>query len=71
LEDGYVCWLPIAIRIEEKGEGFENGNCSLASWFTFNPNHFLQSLTEHWLFENSYKGYEGRIKIENIDLAYY
>ncbi len=29
----------LAIRIEEKGEGFENGNCSLASWFTFNPNH--------------------------------
>jgi len=40
----------VAIRIEEKGEGFENGNCSLAIWFTFNPNQFLQPLTVHWLF---------------------
>jgi hypothetical protein len=36
-------WLGVlvrqrAIRIEEKGEGFENGNCCiLASWFTFQP----------------------------------
>jgi hypothetical protein len=36
---------PIAIRIEEKGEGFENGKCFWHSGLAFNLNQSLQSLT--------------------------
>ena len=65
-----MCWLPIAIRIEEKGEGFENGNFSMAVGITFNPNHFLQSLTRLKILQKSYKSYELMIKIWNMNLAY-
>jgi len=32
-----VCWRPIAIRIEEKGEGFENGNCFFGKLGSLQP----------------------------------
>lgn len=71
LEGGYVCWRPIAIRIEEKGEGFENGNCFVwHSGLAFNLNHSLQSLTRLKILQNSYKTYETKIRSRNIDLAY-
>ena len=65
-----MCWRPIAIRIEEKGEGFENGNCFLANWVAFNLNHSLQSLTRFKILKNKYMIYEAEIRSENIDLAY-
>jgi len=58
---GYVCWRPIAIRIEEKGEGFENGNCFLANWLAFNLNHSLQSLTRFKILKIKYMIYEAKI----------
>jgi hypothetical protein len=65
-----VCWRPIAIRIEEKGEGFENGNFFLANWLAFNLNHFLQLLTRFKILKTKYMIYEAKIRSGNIDLAY-
>ena len=65
-----MCWRPIAIRIEEKGEGFENGICFLANWVAFNLNPSLQSLTRFKILKNKYMIYEAEIRSENIDLAY-
>ena len=45
----FVGW-PIAIRIEEKGEGFENGTFLWQVGLAFNPNQFLQSLTRLKIF---------------------
>jgi hypothetical protein len=67
---GYVFWRPIAIRVEEKGEGFENGNCFWQVGLAFNPNHSLQSLTRFKMLQKGYMIYEDKIQIENIDLAY-
>ena len=61
---------PIAIRIEEKGEGFENGNFFWRSGLAFNLNQSLQSLTRLKILQNIYKTYEAKIKSRNIDLAY-
>ena len=61
---------PIAIRIEEKGEGFENGNFFWRSGLAFNRNQILQSLTRFTMAKNDYKIYEFKIKSGNIDLAY-
>jgi hypothetical protein len=41
---------PIAIRIEEKGEGFENGNCIWLNGLAFNRNQSLQSLIRLKIF---------------------
>jgi hypothetical protein len=54
--------FPIAIRIEEKGEGFENGNCFFwRSGLAFNLNQSLQSLTRLKIFQNGYNIYETKI----------
>jgi hypothetical protein len=66
---GFVCWLTIAIRIEEKGEGFENGMLHWLDWLAFNWNLALQSLTRLKILY-TYKVYESKIKYKNKYLAY-
>jgi hypothetical protein len=61
---------PIAIRIEEKGEGFENGNLFWRSGLAFNLNHSLQSLTRLKISRITYKTYELKIKGQNTDFDY-
>jgi hypothetical protein len=53
---------PVAIRIEEKGEGFENGKCFWRSGLAFNLNQSFQSLTRLKIFQNDYKHYELEIE---------
>ncbi len=65
-----MCWLSNSHPLEEKGEGFENGNFFWRIGLAFNPNHSLQSLTRHKILKNTNMAYEAKIKSGNIDLAY-